>query len=209
MWRWPDTTRINQPLPKKALFAKFDWSSAQRAAVDNSISRMVLTRLISSATVPVLVEGTEVKSFYVVEVQLKQKSYTPEVLSLLAKAIPQRMLFELHYADEVQWATYQERLIVSAWMPTEQQELRPLQGPQLDTLWEHLLRDISGLKQQADGCSVVEQLKRNEARDKLLRKVALIEKRCRLEKQPRRKVELFKQLTELKQQLDTFDKGIN
>lgn len=208
MWRWPDTTQINQPLPKKALFAKFDWSSAQRAAVDSSISRMVLTRLISPATVPVLAEGTEVKSFYVVEVQLKQKDYTPEVLILLAKAIPQRMLFELHYADEVQWATYQEWLIASVWMPTGQQELRPLQGTQLDALWEHLLRDISGLQQQADGCSVLEQLKRNEARDKLLRRVALTEKRCRMEKQPRRKAELFKQLTELKRQLESFDKSI-
>lgn len=208
MWRWPDTTRINQPLPKKALFAKFDWSSAQRAAVDSSISRMVLTRLISPATVPALAEGTEVKSFYVVEVQLKQKSYAPEVLTLLAKAIPQRMLFELHYADEVQWATYQERLIASAWLPTGQQELRLLQGTQLDALWEHLLRDISGLQQQADGCSVLEQLKRNEARDKLLRKVALTEKRCRMEKQPRRKAELFKQLTDLKRQLESFDKSI-
>ena len=46
-----------------------------------------------------------------------------------------------------------------------------------------------------------EQIRQDEAQAKLRKRIAQVEKRCRQEKQPGRKRELFEYLKQLKQQL--------
>ena len=71
----PPSTELNKPLPKTAVFAKFALTAKQREHFDADISRMTLVNAVSPHTVPALAEGGEVKSFYVLSVQLKRKDY--------------------------------------------------------------------------------------------------------------------------------------
>lgn len=193
----PPSTEINKPLPKTAVFAKFVLTAQQREHFDADISRMVLVNVISTHTVPALAEGNEVKSLYVLSVQLKRKDYDAKNLTLLARLIPQHLLFVLQYNDEIQLAVFQERLFVSAWSSFCETKPLPLQGLDLDKVWTNLVTHVGNFSLQGEN-TLKTQIQQDEAKAKLQKQIERLEKKCRAEKQPRRKMELFEELKKLK-----------
>ena len=198
MLELPLSTEINKPLPKTAVFAKFALNAKQREHFDADISRMALVNVVSPHTVPALAEGGEVKSFYVLSVQLKRKDYDAKNLTMLARLIPQHLLFILQCNDEIQLAVFQERLFVSAWSSLCKTMPLTLQGLDLDKVWANLVTHIGDFSLQGEH-TLKEQIQQNEAKAKLQKQMDVLEKKCRSERQPRRKMELFEELKRLKQ----------
>lgn len=197
----PLSTEINKPLPKTAVFAKFALNTKQREHFDADISRMALVNVVSLHTVPALAEGNEVKSFYVLSVQLKRKDYDAKNITMLARLIPQHLLFVLQCDDEMQLAVFQERLFVSAWSSLCETKPLPLQGLDLDKVWTNLVTHVGDFSLQGEN-TLKAQIQQNEAKAKLQKQIEALEKKCRAERQPRRKQELFKELKMLKRQLN-------
>ena len=193
----PPSTEINKPLPKTAVFAKFALTTQQREHFDADIRRMVLVNVISTHTVPALAEGNEVKSLYVLSVQLKRKDYDAKNLTMLARLIPQHLLFILQCNDECQLAVFQERMFVSAWSGLCETMPLPLQGLDLDKVWANLVTHIGDFSLQGEN-TLKEQIQQNEAKAKLQKQIDVLEKKCRTERQPRKKAELFEELRKLK-----------
>lgn len=193
----PPSTEINKPLPKTAVFAKFALTTQQREHFDADIRRMVLVNVISTHTVPALAEGNEVKSLYVLSVHLKRKDYDAKNLTMLARLIPQHLLFVLQYNDEIQLAVFQERLFVSAWSSFCETKPLPLQGLDLDKVWTNLVTHVGDFSLQGEN-TLKTQIQQDEAKAKLQKQIERLEKKCRAEKQPRRKMELFEELKKLK-----------
>lgn len=193
----PPSTELNKPLPKTAVFAKFGLTAQQRERFDADISRMTLVNMVSPHTVPALAEGSEVKSFYVLSVQLKRKDYDEKNITMLARLIPQRLLFVLQCNGESRLAVFQERLFVSAWSSLCETKPLPLQGLDLDKVWANLVMHIGDFSLQGEN-TLKEQIRQDEAQAKLRKRIEALEKRCRAEKQPRRKMELFEELKRLK-----------
>lgn len=193
----PPSTELNKPLPKTAVFAKFGLTAQQRERFDADISRMTLVNMVSPHTVPALAEGSEVKSFYVLSVQLKRKDYDEKNITMLARLIPQRLLFVLQCNGESRLAVFHERLFVSAWSSLCETQPLPLQGLDLDKVWANLVMHIGDFSLQGEN-TLKEQIRQDEAQAKLRKRIEALEKRCRAEKQPRRKMELFEELKKLK-----------
>ena len=193
----PPSTELNKPLPKTAVFAKFALTAKQREHFDADISRMTLVNVVSPHTVPALAEGGEVKSFYVLSVQLRRKDYDTKNLTMLAQLIPQHLLFILQCNDECQLAVFQERMFVSAWSGLCETMPLPLQGLDLDKVWANLVTHIGDFSLQGEN-TLKEQIQQNEAKAKLQKLIDVLEKKCRAERQPRRKMELFEELKKLK-----------
>ncbi len=199
MYSLPVSTAINKPLYKKAVFEKFNLKAAERDRFDADISRMALVARVSTATVPALSEGQEVKGFYVLQVALKRKDYDTKNILKLQKLIPQKMVFALQYDDQTQFCIFHTRLQQSAWMPTDDATIT-LQGLSLDDVWNNIVATIGGLDNQAEE-TIEEQIIHREQREKLLRQIESLEKQCRTEKQTRKKYELHQQITRLKEKL--------
>lgn len=119
---------------------------------------------------------------------------------MLAKLIPQHLLFALQYEDEMQLAIFQEKLFVSPWHNTANLPVLSLNGLNLDRVWENIVTTIGCFSIQGEN-TLKEQIKQDEERAKLRRQIKLLEKRCRQEKQPRRKAELFEELKILKERV--------
>lgn len=196
MYGLPQTTEVKKQLPKKAIYAKFDLKSSQRESFDADIARMDIVAVASSSTVPALGEGREVKEFYVLAVQLKHKEYDSKNIALLTKLIPQRMVFALQFEEQIQFAIYHTKLISSGWQPTEEAAL-PLSGLNLDSVWENIVKSIGHIEVQ-EGNTLAEQIAEDDAHAKLMKQIEQLEKKVRTEKQPRKKLELFEKLKELK-----------
>lgn len=199
MYGLPENTSINQQLPKKAIYEKFSLKTSERDRFDADVSRMAIVERVSSQTLPALSAGQEIDGFYVVQVQLKRKDYSEQNIIMLTKLIPQRMIFALHFEDEVQFVVYHTRLQKSDWFSVQSAVLH-ITGLNLDTVWQNLVADIGSVKFE-EGASLEQSIIQQEQRDKILRQIANLEKRCRSEKQTRKKYELHQQIVKLKTQI--------
>lgn len=199
MYNLPLATAINQPLSKKAVFEKFNLKASERERFDADISRLTLVARISPATVPALTEGNEIKGIYVLQVVLKRKEYDPKNILLLQKLIPQNIVFALQHDVQTQLCVFHTRLQQSAWMPTEETAI-PLQGFNLDDVWNNIVASIGSLDTSSEE-TIEQQIITREQKEKLLRQIEVLEKKCRLEKQTHKKYELHQELVKLKAQI--------
>ena len=199
MYFLPQSTWAKKQIPKKALFAKFDLKTSQRDAFDADVARIDIVAVVSTKTLPALGEGVDVKEFYVLNVQLKRKDYSPKNIELITKLIPQNMVFALLYENEVQFAVYHTELVKSDWQDAEDAILQ-VQGLNVDAVWENIVKNIGQITIE-EGSTLTEQIAVNKQKDKLLAQIAILEKKMLSEKQPRRKREYFEQIKKLKKQI--------
>ena len=201
MYGLPQTTEIKKQLPKKAIYAKFNMPASQREHFDADISRIDIEVGVSKATVPALAEGEEVKEFYVLGIHLKRKVYDPKNILMLTKLLPHKIVFALHYEEEIQFAIHHTKLITSAWKNiNHKSELINLQGLNLDAVWENIVKSIGHIEVE-EGNTLTEQIKANEEQAKLLAQIKTLERKMASEKQPRRKREYFEQIKNLRKKL--------
>lgn len=196
MFGLPVATAINQPLSKKAVYEKFNLKAAERERFDADISRMVLVARISPATVPALTDGNEIKGIYVLQVVSKRKEYDPKNILLLQKLIPQNIVFALQHEDKTQLCIFHTRLQQSAWMPTEETAIH-LQGLNLDDVWNNIVASIGSLDTSSEE-TIEQQILNREQKEKLLRQIEVLEKKCRTERQTRKKYEFHQEIQKLK-----------
>lgn len=196
----PKSTDIVKLLPKKAIYQKFGLKASQREHFDSDISKMTIVNAISQSTLPALQKGERVDTIYVIEVLLKKKDYDPQNIQLLTKLIPQKMLFALHFQSNVKLAICHTKLLTSTWASANSYKLN-LSGTTMDLIWENLVKDIGNIHIER-GNTLTEQIVINDERDKLLKQIETLEFKARLEKQPRRKLEMFEELRELEKILN-------
>ena len=199
MYNLPQSTAINKPLYKKAIFEKFSLKAAERERFDADISRMALVAYVAPSRVPALKDGQEVKDFYVLQVILKQRDYDSKNIMLLQKLIPQHIIFALEFGEETQFCIFHTRLQQSEWVLSSDAEIS-LKGLSLDDVWNNIVASIGNLDATSEE-SIEQQIINREEREKLLQQIALLEKRCRVEKQTRKKYELHQRILKLKEGL--------
>ena len=199
MYGLPASTLVNRPLYKKAVFEKFNLKAAERDRFDADVSRMAIVAYLSPAKIPALHPGQEVKEFYVLQVQLKQRDYDTKNILLLQKLIPQKIVFALEYDEDVQFCIFHTRLQQSEWKHASDAEIS-LKGLTFDDVWNNIIAEIGSLDNTTEE-TLEQQIINREEREKLLRQIEILEKRCRAEKQTRKKYELHQQLIKLKENL--------
>ena len=199
MYGLPQRTEINKPLHKTKVFEKFDLTASQRDSFDADISRMFITHVVAESTIPTIKAGNEIADFYIIEVSLKRREYAPKNIELLAKFIPRKILFVLHFEEKAQFAIHHTKLICSEWQQRDTLNV-PLAGLNLDAVWENIVATIGSITVQ-EGNTLTEQIAIDDERAKLIKQIELLEKKARSEKQPRKKLELFEKIKELKKNI--------
>ena len=196
MFGLPENSNVGKQLPKTAIYAKFAMNTTERECFDADISRIAISNVVDTRHIA---EGKDVKSIYVFAVQLKRKEYDKKNIITLAKLIEQNIIFALMFEQEVQFAVYCTRLVTSEWQTADSATLL-LEGLNLDNVWENLVANVGGIT-IGNGKSVAEQIVADDAHAKLIKQIELLEKKARAEKQPRKKLELFEKIKELKKKL--------
>lgn len=174
----PSSTEIKKLVHKKLLYAKFpkELCGERRKQFDDDIGRIVVTNEISPVSVNIK-EGEQVKSIFVLQVELKTKAYNERNIVLISKLFGQHLLIVLKYVDEVQLATYQTRLLHSEWMAVDDASVK-LSGLDLEAVWESLVTQVSGIVVSAEN-SLDEQIVIEQEKAKLLQQIEGIEKKAR------------------------------
>lgn len=195
----PQSTEVKRPLPKAQLYKRFDWRSSQRESFDGQVSRLDFVNWIAPRTLPAIAEGIEVKEIFVIEVTLKTRDFAPKNIVLLAKSIPQRVIYLLHFEDEAMLAVYHAKLFTAPWQPVDSATIA-LSGLNLDAVWQSIVSSIGKFSVEQDK-SLTEQITVEEEHNKLLRQITALERQMNATKQPRRKRELYAEIKRLKSYL--------
>ena len=200
MFSLPQSTEIRRQISKKLIFTKFasELKGERKAQFDNDISKIVILNEISLASINIP-EGEQVKSIFVIQVVLKDKSYNERNLVLLSKLFGQNMIFVLQYEDEYQLAIYQTRLLASDWYDEEIKLI--ISGLSLDKVWEQMVTQISGII-ASDEKTLDEQIAIEEQKKQLQKKITELDKKARKEVQSKKKYEMFQRMKEYQKQLE-------
>ena len=169
---------------------------SQRDSFDGEVSRLDFINWIAPRTLPAIAEGTEVKEIFVIEVSLKNRDFDTKNIVLLAKSIPQRVIYLLRFEDEAMLAVYYTKLFTSSWQPLDNVSVR-LDGLNLDAVWQSIVAFVGDLE-VADGNSLTEQIRLDDERTKLVHQIESLECQMRSTSQHRRQRELYSEIKKLK-----------
>ena len=200
----PKITELHKQLPKKAIYEKFQTNTSEKDKIDADISKITIVNEISPVKVNVA-EGELVKSFFVIQVTLKNKDFDERTIVTISKLIPQNILFILECDGEAKLAIYHTKLMQTAWQSLESFSIA-LNGLSLDAVWENIIVQVSGIHIES-GNTLDEQIEINNKRLKLEKEIERLDKQMKKEKQPRKKFDLHQKITKLKKELEEQHNG--
>lgn len=201
MFDLPKSTEIRKPIHKKLIYQKFatELSGDKKDKFDADISRIIITNEISEASINIRATD-KVSSMFVVQIELKTKSYNDRNIILTSKLFGQNLLLVLHFQDEYQLAIYETKLLKSDWKSEEEFSLK-LNGLDLSTVWDNFVTQVSGIEVE-EGNTLDEQISKESEKEKLRKQIDDLERKARKETQAKKKFDLFQQLKQLQKKLE-------
>ena len=216
MLGFPVSTEFNKRIPKQKFYENLDISPTLRRVFVDQI-RIVYWRNKLAATTLNIAAGESVTEIEVFEVRLNEPKLDEAVLKQIDKEIPYHILFILTCDGKAQaWIGYKEaaasgssafkvnRYYHTDWMPEDELQLR-IDGLNMDTVYESLVRQIAGDKLQADsGESLKESVARDEKKKQLEKQITALESKMRKEKQLNRRMEINADLKKMRKDLEVL-----
>ena len=213
MLGFPVSTEFNKRIPKQKFYDNLDVSPTLRRVFVDQI-RIVYWRNKLAASTLNIAAGEAVTEIEVFEVRLNEPKLDEAVLKQIDKEIPYHLLFILTCDGKAQaWIGYKEaaasgsnafkvnRYYHTDWMPEDELQLH-IDGLNMDTVYESLVRQIAGDKLQAEsGESLKESVERDEKKKQLEKQIAALESKMRKEKQLNRRMEMNAELKKLQREL--------
>ena len=217
MLGFPVSTEFNKRIPKQKFYENLDVSPTLRRVFVDQI-RIVYWRNKLAASTLNIAAGEAVTEIEVFEVRLNEPKLDEAVLKQIDKEIPYHILFILTCDGKAQaWIGYKEaaasgsnafkvnRYYHTDWMPEDELQLR-IDGLNMDTVYESLVRQIAGDKLQADsGESLKESVERDEKIKNLKKQIEVIQGKIRKEKQLNVQMKLNGELKKLKKELENVE----
>ena len=201
MFGLPKTTEIRKNIHKKILYEKFsgELNGDKKNRFDDDISRIIIINEISENSINI--RATEdIKSIFVVQIELKKKEYNDKNIILVSKLFGQKLLLVLHFEDKYQLAIYETQLLKSEWKNEDDIKLH-LSGFDLNIVWENLVTTVSGIS-AIDGKTLSEQINIEAEKRKLRKKIEDLESKARKEEQSKKKFEIHQQIQGYKKDLE-------
>ena len=200
----PEKTFFGKPIPKAKFYEKLPVTQAVKNCFVNEIAGIVWRNKLSAETLNVQ-PGSRVQELEVIEISLKGEALNDSVLKVIDKGIPYQLLFLLKRGEEYQLCMgYKETETASvkeyfktAWMPFDQLPLQ-ISGLTLDEICDNFIRQIHGALLELPAGDLQTALAASKEEGKRFKKIAQLEKKMKVEKQPKRKFELHEEIQRLK-----------
>ena len=204
MLDFPEKTFFNRVIPKAKFYEKLPVTQAVKNCFVNEIAGIVWRNKLSPETLNVQ-PGSRVREIEVIEITLKGETLNDSVLKLIDKGIPYQLLFMLKRGDECQLCIgYKETETASVkeyfktpWQTFSELPLQ-INGLTLDEVCDNFIRQINTRLAVADAMPLKDALADDAMRQKIEKQIALLEKKMKSEKQPKRKFELHEEIQKLR-----------
>lgn len=196
----PEKSEIKKIVSKKQIYEKYskEFNSTRKKSFNDEIEKITFINEISKYSVN-CEEGREVKRIFVIKVDLKEKNFSDENISLISKLFNQKIIFLLTNEDKFSLAIYQSKLFKTKFNNLESFSLK-IEGLNLDKIWENFVLFISGY-QLTNENDLNAQIDIETKKEKLRKEIETLERQARKEIQVKKAFELHKKIKFLKNEL--------
>ena len=211
----PKSTEFNKRIPKQKFYENMEISPVIKQIFVEQIKMIYWRNKIAVSTTN-LATGHDVTEIEVFEIRLNHSELDERVLRQIDREIPYHILFLLEYEGKYQaWIGYKEittsgnkrvkvgKYYHSDWRLEEELHLW-LEGLNIDTIYENLVRQIAGdkLKKVTPDESLKEYITKDEKKEQLEKQISVLTVKIRKEKQLNKQIELNTEVKRLKKELE-------
>lgn len=211
----PKSTEFNKRVPKQKFYENMEISPVIKQIFVEQIKMIYWRNKIAVSTTN-LATGHDVTEIEVFEIRLNHSELDERVLRQIDREIPYHILFLLEYEGKYQaWIGYKEittsgnkrvkvgKYYHSDWRLEEELHLW-LEGLNIDTIYENLVRQIAGdkLKKVTPDENLKESITKDEKKEQLEKQINALTVKIRKEKQLNKQIELNTEVKRLKKELE-------
>lgn len=191
----PKECIVDKFIPKKIFYEKVNLSSNLKQEFVDKIDKIYWKYKISEDTLNIS-KTENVEEIEIFELTLKEKVNCQNIIKVITRNIPYIILFEICYNDEVQYAIkHNNDIYFTNW--NEKINFN-FNGIDLNVVYENIIRSVTNISEQNNNINV--ELEKSKKLKEIQRKIERLEGKIKTEKQFNKKVELNKNILELKKQ---------
>ena len=191
----PKECIVDKFIPKKIFYEKVSLSSNLKQEFVDKIDKIYWKYKISEDTLNIS-KTENVEEIEIFELTLKEKVNCQNIIKVITRNIPYIILFEIYYNDEVQYAIkHNDDIYFTNW--NEKINFN-FNGIDLNAVYENIIRSVTNISEQSN--NIDEELEKGKKLKEVQKEIERLENKMKSEKQFNKKVELNKNILELKKQ---------
>lgn len=196
MISFPERCKVNKFIPKKTFYEKIGLSTAVKDGFVNYIEKIIWLYKLSEETIGITkTEKTE--EIQVFELTLKSKIIPKNIIRIITKSIPYKILFVLKFENEF---CYVIRVAEDIYFTEWNEEITMnLVGLNLDDIYKDIVKSI--IKEQDNDKEFEDIIDKKNKVDELYKKIEQLKNKINNEKQFNKKVELNLELQKLNKEM--------
>lgn len=194
---FPERCKVNKFIPKKTFYEKIGVSTAVKDEFVNYIEKIIWLYKLSEETIGITkTEKTE--EIQVFELTLKSRIIPKNIIRIITKSIPYKILFVLKLENEFCYAI---RVVEDIYFTEWNEEITMnLVGLNLDDIYKGIVKSI--IKEQDNDEEFEDIINKKNKVDELYKKIEQLNNKINNEKQFNKKVELNLELQKLNKEME-------
>lgn len=194
---FPERCKVNKFIPKKTFYEKIGLSTSVKDNFVNYIEKIIWLYKLSEETIGITkTEKTE--EIQVFELTLKSKIIPKNIIRIITKSIPYKILFVLKFENEFCYAI---RVVEDIYFTEWNEEITMnLVGLNLDDIYKDIVKSI--IKEQDNDKEFEHIINKKNKVDELYKKIEQLNNKINNEKQFNKKVELNLELQKLNKEME-------
>jgi hypothetical protein len=205
MITFPSTARVGRIMPKEAFYKQLALSPELKNKFVSDVRRITVEYTLTADSIHVD-QSNEIHEILILSIQLKKEEFDYRIVEAIARQNAHKIVFILIYGDRSQLVLYYSKLYKTEWQPTEM-ILLDAKGRDLEAIWQGFIEQIVLVPghREIEGLSVDERIQRQEQIAKLQRNIEKLDRMTHREMQPKKKFEMYRQLQNLRKQLEKMN----
>lgn len=191
----PKECVVDKFIPKKIFYEKVSLSSNLKQEFVDKVDKIYWKYKISEDTLNIS-KAKNIEEIEIFELTLKERVNCQNIIKVITRNIPYIILFEICYNDEVQYAIkHNDDIYFTNW--NEKIDFN-FYGIDLNIVYENIIRSVTNISKQDN--NIDEELEKGKKLKEVQKEIERLETKMKSEKQFNKKVELNKNILELKKQ---------
>lgn len=192
----PKECNVNKFIPKKTFYEKIGIHNAIKNDFTNYIEKIVWMYKLSEENINIS-KTDKVEEIEIFEIELKEKKIPKNVLKLISKSIPYKILFILKYLQEFCYVVVEEEIYSAEW----NKEIKfDFIGYNLTNVYEKIIKTI--IEKEDSNSNLEEILEKEKRINELNNQIEQLTNKMNKEVQFKKKVELNQKIRSLKGKLE-------
>lgn len=194
----PDRCKVNKFIPKKTFYEKIGVSTSVKDDFINNIDKITWLYKLSEDTLGIS-KSQDVEEIQIFEIILKEKVLPKNIIKIISKAIPYKILFVLKYDKDYCYSIKVDNIYFTEW--NEDIDFN-INGLTLETIYENIVKSII---KENNNTNIFDDIIENKSKvDELSKKIEQLANKVNNEKQFNKKVEINLELQRLKKEKEAL-----